>query len=500
MKAFVINVIGDIGLVLRGDPALQASSGRSTTWRSSSGPPSSSRRTSGRSSRSACCCWSARSPSRRRSRSTPGSPTRWRVRPRSSALIHAATMVTAGVYLIARCLPALRVWRRPPPTSPPSSASRRCSSPRRWRWSVTDLKRIIAYSTMSQIGYMIIGVSIGAYTGGLFHLMTHAFFKALLFMAAGSVIAAMANNQNIDEMGGFRKAMPFTFVLMTIGALALAAFPGTSGLLLQGRDPRLCGRPRRHLLVVCDRRLHRRRSSPPSTRSGSSSASSTASRARRRASSEQGSLAHGEPVNPHTGEAEDNDVGFPGRGAPHRRAQLADASWRWCVLGLGALFAGYIQVPGVDAVLEHFLEPVFEDSPLFSIVPSTLDSWIGLAVGSVLSIAGIGLAYYLYIVAPGSTARILRALPGSAPAAVQQVLLRRAPERARLQAADGDRPVREQRRRALRRAGHRRRRPGKRHGARRHGQAAQSGFIRSYALFVIAGLVGLALYFLIAAS
>ena len=69
---------------------------------------------------------------------------------------------------------------------------------------VTDLKRIIAYSTMSQIGYMVVGVSIGAYTAGIFHLMTHAFFKALLFMAAGSVIAAMASRQDIDRMSGFR--------------------------------------------------------------------------------------------------------------------------------------------------------------------------------------------------------------------------------------------------------------------------------------------------------
>ena len=83
---------------------------------------------------------------------------------------------------------------------------------------VTDLKRIIAYSTISQIGYMIMGVSIGAYAAGMFHLMTHAFFKALMFMAAGSVIAAMAGNQNIDRMGGLRKAMPFTFALLIVGA------------------------------------------------------------------------------------------------------------------------------------------------------------------------------------------------------------------------------------------------------------------------------------------
>ena len=81
----------------------------------------------------------------------------------------------------------------------------------------------------------------------MFHLMTHAFFKALLFMAAGSVIAAMANDQNIDRMRGFRKAMPFTSALLLVGGLALAAFPGTSGLLLQGRDPRL----RRRRAAAC---------------------------------------------------------------------------------------------------------------------------------------------------------------------------------------------------------------------------------------------------------
>src|SRR5207237_4898869 len=75
---------------------------------------------------------------------------------------------------------------------------------------VTDLKRIIAYSTISQVGYMIMGVSIAAYSAGLFHLMTHAFFKALMFMAAGSVIAAMAGTQDIDRMSGLRRAMPFT--------------------------------------------------------------------------------------------------------------------------------------------------------------------------------------------------------------------------------------------------------------------------------------------------
>ena len=78
---------------------------------------------------------------------------------------------------------------------------------------------------MSQIGYMVLGVSAFAYSAGLFHLMTHAFFKALLFMGAGSVIGAMGGEQSLDRMGGFRKAMPFTFATFTIGALALAGVP-----------------------------------------------------------------------------------------------------------------------------------------------------------------------------------------------------------------------------------------------------------------------------------
>ena len=90
---------------------------------------------------------------------------------------------------------------------------------------VTDLKRVIAYSTMSQIGYMVLGVSAFAYGAGMFHLMTHAFFKALLFMGAGSVIAAMGGDPVARPDGRLPAAMPFTFITFTIGALALAGFP-----------------------------------------------------------------------------------------------------------------------------------------------------------------------------------------------------------------------------------------------------------------------------------
>src|SRR6266536_2287037 len=145
-----------------------------------------------------------------------------------SALIHAATMVTAGVYLIARMHPLFELA----PTAADISAFIGLATlifAATVALVVTDLKRIIAYSTISQIGYMVVGVSIGAYAAGLFHLMTHAFFKALLFMAAGSVISAMAGTQDIDKMGGLRRALPFTSTLLIVGALALAAFPFMSG-------------------------------------------------------------------------------------------------------------------------------------------------------------------------------------------------------------------------------------------------------------------------------
>src|SRR5215211_6225682 len=145
-----------------------------------------------------------------------------------SALIHAATMVTAGVYLIART----HVLFVLAPTAADIAAFIGLATlifAATVALAVTDLKRIIAYSTISQIGYMVVGVSIGAYAAGLFHLMTHAFFKALLFMAAGSAISAMAGTQDIDRMGGLRRALPFTCILTIVGALALAGFPGTAG-------------------------------------------------------------------------------------------------------------------------------------------------------------------------------------------------------------------------------------------------------------------------------
>ena len=145
-----------------------------------------------------------------------------------SALIHAATMVTAGIFMVARMSPLFEL-------------SETALSFVMVIGAVTallmglvaivqnDIKRVIAYSTISQLGYMTVALGASAYAGAIFHLTTHAFFKALLFLGAGSVIIALHHEQDMRKMGGLRKYMPLTYVTMMIGALANVGFPGFSG-------------------------------------------------------------------------------------------------------------------------------------------------------------------------------------------------------------------------------------------------------------------------------
>ncbi len=320
-----------------------------------------------------------------------------------SALIHAATMVTAGVYLIARAHPLFELA----PTAADIAAFTGLATlivAATIALVVTDLKRIIAYSTMSQIGYMIVGVSIGAYTAGIFHLMTHAFFKALLFMAAGSIIGAMASRQNIDRMSGFRKAMPFTSLLLIIGALALAGFPGMSGFF--SKDEILVFAAERggmYWTFAIGGYLAAFLTAFYSFRIGFRVVFGEPCAEAREL--EQGRLAHGEHQNPATGEQEDTDVGFPG--AEHHIAERA-APMRIAmgVLGLLAVVAGALQIPGVTAGMEHFLEGSFADSHFFHIVPSEESAYLGLLVGALVAFAGIALAWLVYIRSPGLTLRL----------------------------------------------------------------------------------------------
>ena len=148
-----------------------------------------------------------------------------------SALIHAATMVTAGVFLVARCSPLFELSQ-----SMSSMIIFVGATTAFFAASVAlvqnDIKKVIAYSTCSQLGYMFVAMGVGAYQIGMFHLFTHAFFKALLFLGAGSVIHAMSNEQDMTKMGGLRSVIPKTYTLMIIGTLSLTGFgiPGIFGM------------------------------------------------------------------------------------------------------------------------------------------------------------------------------------------------------------------------------------------------------------------------------
>jgi NADH-quinone oxidoreductase subunit L len=414
-----------------------------------------------------------------------------------SALIHAATMVTAGVYLIARAHPLFELA----PTAADISAAIGALTlvfAASVALVVTDLKRIIAYSTISQIGYMIMGVSIAAYGAGLFHLMTHAFFKALMFMAAGSVIAAMAGQQDIDRMSGMRRAMPATFTAFTVAALALAAFPGFSGYF--SKDEILAFAAERgggYWILYA---------------AGTLGAILTAFYAFRiifrvfggdpcdeARELERGHIHHAEPRNPVTGEPEDDDVGYPG--PEHHIAEREPVMQ----LAMGALLllsvlGGIFQVPGVTHLVEGFVHPTFDGSRFSDIEVSTGYEALVLVVGAVSALAGVGLAYLLYVRMRGSTVRLaarmrrlhkflfnkwyfdelydalfvqpLRAAGAGAATVFEHTVIQGMVGGTALAVRTGNSIVR----------------------------VAQSGLVRYYALLLVAGLGGLALYFLVVSS
>ncbi len=280
-----------------------------------------------------------------------------------SALIHAATMVTAGVYMIARSHPLFELA----PTTMAVVA---------WIGALTalmaasiaivqtDLKRILAYSTISQLGYMFLGVGVGAYTAGVFHLMTHAFFKALLFLTAGSVMHAMHGELNIDLMGGLRKKMPKTYWQFLIGAAALAGFPLLAGFW--SKDA-----------ILYEAFLK----SPLLWGVGIFTALLTAFysfRAVYRAF-------HGEPRSEH---------------AEHAHEQPTGMTFPLWFLAAGALFAGLLGLPAIFGehanVLGAWLGPVFADLGEAEHGSESLELILFL-VSSSIALLGIFLAYARYI-------------------------------------------------------------------------------------------------------
>ena len=145
-----------------------------------------------------------------------------------SALIHAATMVTAGIFMVARMSPLFEL------SEAALSFVMLIGAVTAFSMGLVglvqnDIKRVIAYSTLSQLGYMTVALGVSAYSAAIFHLMTHAFFKALLFLAAGSVIIALHHQQDMRFMGGLRKQMPITWITAWVGTLALIGFPFMAG-------------------------------------------------------------------------------------------------------------------------------------------------------------------------------------------------------------------------------------------------------------------------------
>lgn len=155
-----------------------------------------------------------------------------------SALIHAATMVTAGIYMIAR---SNVLFILSPFTLQLISVIAICTALLAAAIALTqnDIKKVLAYSTVSQLGYMFLGLGVGAFTGAFFHVLTHAFFKALLFLGAGSVIHGMSEEQDMRKMGGLKKAMPITYLTMLMGTIAIAGIPPFSGFF--SKDEILAG-------------------------------------------------------------------------------------------------------------------------------------------------------------------------------------------------------------------------------------------------------------------
>jgi NADH-quinone oxidoreductase subunit L len=327
-----------------------------------------------------------------------------------SALIHAATMVTAGVYLIARMHPLFQESAAAADVGTIIGAVTLFVAAT-IGMVVTDLKRVIAYSTMSQIGYMVMAVSGGAYVAGLFHLMTHAFFKALLFMAAGSVISAMGGEQSLDRMRGFRKVMPFTFLAFVIGGLALAGVPPFSGFFSKDEI----------LLVMAEqggwhwilyavgyitalmtaiytwRMIFRAFWGEPNEQAREL---------------EHGHIWHApQPTNPATGEVEDTDVGFPGP-EHHIAEQALPMKVAMGVLAVLATIGGIVMIPKTTTWFGKFLEPTFKDTTIVARADNTL-LVAGLVLGAALGVLGIFIAWTIWGKADGEiAARIRERVPG----------------------------------------------------------------------------------------
>jgi len=287
-----------------------------------------------------------------------------------SALIHAATMVTAGVYMVARsnfiyqmAPEALAVVAIVGVLTALFAASIGLVQ--------NDIKRVLAYSTVSQLGYMFLALGVGAFAAGVFHLMTHAFFKALLFLGSGSVIHAMHHEQDMRKMGALKNKIPVTYWTMFIGTLAIAGTPGLAGFFSKDEILwRAFSSPQGHLVLWL---------------LGACVAGMTAFYMFRLLFM----TFHGDSrVDHHT--------------AHHIHESPKSMTVPLIVLAVGSLLAGYLGVPAWlhgSNTFEHFLEPVFEPLPIprAEVVEHSHAEEAAMAAVSVaIALIGFGLAYFKY--------------------------------------------------------------------------------------------------------
>ena len=320
-----------------------------------------------------------------------------------SALIHAATMVTAGVYMVGR---NAVLFSHAPMVMTTIAVVGAVTALMAASIGLvqTDIKKVLAYSTVSQLGYMFLATGVGAFAAGAFHLMTHAFFKALLFLGSGSVIHAMNDEQDMKKMGNMKLYMPITYVTMFVGALAIAGVPGLSGFFSK------------------DEILYRTfLSSPLLWGVAVITAGMTAFYMFRLIFmtffGEYRGPSWGHDAGGHGdghGDEADGDHAAADHGAhawhgPHESPTLMTAPLM--VLALGAIVAGYVGIPaalGGSNAIEHFLEPVYvaesaahAEEGEHAVAHLSHAAELGLMAFSVL-IAGLGiaLAYHLYVRRP----------------------------------------------------------------------------------------------------
>jgi NADH-quinone oxidoreductase subunit L len=316
-----------------------------------------------------------------------------------SALIHAATMVTAGVYMIGRNAVLFA-------HAPDTLAIVACVGVATALMAGTiglvqnDIKRVLAYSTVSQLGYMFMAMGVGAYAAGIFHLFTHAFFKALLFLGSGAVIHALAGEQDLRHMGGLKKELPVTYWTFLIGALAIAGVPGLAGffskdeilyrtfagghlvLWIVGAITSLMTAFYMFRLVFLAFHGERRTNSEAVAR---------------------GAASHGSAVHDQQSDSESPHM--------HHTAHLHDAPRSMAialiVLAAGSILAGYLNVPAAlhgSAFLEHFLEPSLHVPPMDGAhAAEHADHALELTlmvVSTLIALTGIGIAAFLYLKRP----------------------------------------------------------------------------------------------------